>query len=78
MLDGNPIHLVNSDPPCNVGVEPRSNNAIAAGLSSYPSAEELQGGRRRRGHHLSMDVAQHLEKSKPTYRNLRAKERLLP
>ena len=29
------IHLVNTDPPYNVRVEPRSNNAIAAGLSSF-------------------------------------------
>ena len=55
LLDGNPVHLVNTDPPYNVRVEPRSNNAIAAGLSSYPSAEELQGGRRQRGHHQSID-----------------------
>jgi DNA modification methylase len=30
-----PIHLCNCDPPYNVKVEPRSNNAIAAGLSSF-------------------------------------------
>ncbi|MDZ4683846.1 MAG: ParB N-terminal domain-containing protein [Planctomycetaceae bacterium] len=35
LLDGAVIHLVNSDPPYNVKVEPRSNNAIAAGLSSF-------------------------------------------
>lgn len=28
-----PIHLVNTDPPYNVQVEPRSNNAIAAGVT---------------------------------------------
>jgi hypothetical protein len=33
LLDGAPVHLVNTDPPYNVRVEPRSNNAIAAGLS---------------------------------------------
>jgi ParB-like chromosome segregation protein Spo0J len=33
LLDGQSIHLVNMDPPYNVKVEPRSNNAIAAGLS---------------------------------------------
>jgi DNA modification methylase len=38
LLDGAPIHLVNTDPPYNVRVEPRSNNAIAAGLSSFESA----------------------------------------
>jgi DNA modification methylase len=35
LLDGAAIHLVNTDPPYNVKVEPRSNNAIAAGLSSF-------------------------------------------
>ncbi len=35
LLDGAPIHLVNTDPPYNVRLEPRSNNAIAAGLSSF-------------------------------------------
>lgn len=35
LLDGAPIHLVSTDPPYNVKVEPRSNNATAAGLSSF-------------------------------------------
>ncbi len=35
LLDGAPIHLCNTDPPYNVKVEPRSKNAIAAGLSSF-------------------------------------------
>ncbi len=35
LLAGAPIHLVNSDRRYNVKVEPRSNNAIAAGLSSF-------------------------------------------
>src|SRR5207248_2631566 len=35
LLDGAAIHLVHTDPPYNVKVEPRSNNAIAAGLSSF-------------------------------------------
>jgi DNA modification methylase len=39
LLDSAAIHLVNTDPPYNVKVEPRSNNAIAAGLSSFPAAE---------------------------------------
>ncbi|MCY3008112.1 MAG: hypothetical protein NTV29_19340 [Planctomycetota bacterium] len=33
LLGGKTIQLVNTDPPYNVKVEPRSNNAIAAGLS---------------------------------------------
>ncbi|MDZ4851700.1 MAG: DNA methyltransferase [Pirellulaceae bacterium] len=35
LLNGQPIHLCNTDPPYNVKVEPRSKNAIAAGLSSF-------------------------------------------
>jgi ParB-like chromosome segregation protein Spo0J len=35
LLAGAAVHLVNTDPPYNVRVEPRSNNAIAAGLSSF-------------------------------------------
>src|SRR5262245_2957481 len=35
LLDSAKIHLVNTDPPYNVRVEPHSNNAIAAGLSSF-------------------------------------------
>ena len=35
LLAGKQIHLCNTDPPYNVKVEPRSKNAIAAGLSSF-------------------------------------------
>lgn len=37
LLGGEKIHLANTDPPYNVKVEPRSKNAIAAGLSSFSS-----------------------------------------
>jgi DNA modification methylase len=67
LLAGEPIHLVNTDPPYNVRVEPRSNNAIAAGLSSF------EGGR----HHQALDVARHPAKAKPTGKKLRAKDRPL-
>ena len=66
LLDGAGIHLVNTDPPYNVKVEPRSNNAIAAGTSSFTSY-----------HHQQMDLARHPEKSKPTHRKMRAKDRPL-
>jgi hypothetical protein len=36
LLDGNTIQLFHGDPPYGVSVEPRSNNAIAAGVSSFP------------------------------------------
>lgn len=67
LLDGAVIHLVNTDPPYNVKVEPRSNNAIAAGLSSFAGPK----------HHQSLDVARHPEKAKPTQKKLRAKDRPL-
>ena len=66
LLEGAPVHLVNTDPPYNVKVEPRSNNAIAAGLSSFEVT-----------HHQKMDVVRHPEKAKPTDRKLRAKDRPL-
>ncbi len=67
LLDGAPIHLVNTDPPYNVKVEPRSNNAIAAGLSSFEGTK----------HHQGLDLARHPEKSKPTQKKLRPKDRPL-
>ena len=67
LLDGAAIHLVNTDPPYNVKVEPRSNNAIAAGLSSFQGAT----------HHQSLNISRHPEKSQPTTRKLRAKDRPL-
>jgi DNA modification methylase len=66
LLDGSPIHLVNTDPPYNVKVEPRSNNAIAAGVSSFS----------KQTHHQGMDLARHPEKAKPTGK-MRAKDRPL-
>lgn len=67
LVDGAKIHLVNCDPPYNVRVEPRSNNAIAAGLSSFEGTK----------HHQKFDVKRHPEKAKPTQKKLRAKDRPL-
>jgi len=66
LLAGATIQLVNTDPPYNVKVEPRSNNAIAAGNSSFTNY-----------HHQQLDLARHPEKSKPTSRKMRAKDRPL-
>jgi DNA modification methylase len=71
LLDGQPIHLVNTDPPYNVKVEPRSNNAIAAGNSSFTGTKKKQCL-----HHQSFDVARH-GKKKATSKKLRAKDRPL-
>jgi DNA modification methylase len=67
LLAGARVQLVNTDPPYNVRVEPRSNNAIAAGLSSFPATR----------HHQALDLARHPAKSKPTHKKLRAKDRPL-
>ena len=67
LLDGAPIHLVNTDPPYNVKVEPRSNNAIAAGLSSFQGTT----------HHQGFDVERHPEKAQSTHNEMRAKDRPL-
>src|SRR5262249_60699964 len=52
LLNGASVHLVNTDPPYNVRVEPRSNNAIAAGLSSFEGTK----------HHQRFDVERYPEK----------------
>ncbi|MCA9054558.1 MAG: site-specific DNA-methyltransferase, partial [Planctomycetaceae bacterium] len=75
LLDGASIHLVNTDPPYNVKVEPRSNNAIAAGLSSFAAPDRK--GRKTATHHQGLDLARHPEKAKPTQKKLRAKDRPL-
>jgi DNA modification methylase len=67
LLDGARIQLINMDPPYNVQVEPRSNNAIAAGLSSFQGTT----------HHQGLDVARHPEKAQPASKKLRPKDRPL-
>jgi len=67
LLGGEPIHLVHTDPPYNVKVEPRSNNAIAAGNSSFEGTK----------HHQKLDLARHPEKEKATHTKLRPKDRPL-
>jgi DNA modification methylase len=67
LLDGATIQLVNADPPYGVCVEPRSNNAIAAGLSSFEGPK----------HHQGLDLARYPRKAKPTQKKLRAKDRPL-
>jgi DNA modification methylase len=67
LVDGAKIHLVNTDPPYNVRVEPRSNNAISSGRSSLTGAK----------HHQNFDLKRHPQKSKPTSRKMRAKDRPL-
>jgi DNA modification methylase len=63
LLDGQQVQLVHTDPPYNVNVEPRSNNAIAAAGKS-------------RTHHQGLDLARFPEKSTPTGK-MRARDRVL-
>jgi DNA modification methylase len=67
LLDGAQIHLVNTDPPYGTRTEPRSNNAIKMGLSSFAGPK----------HHQKFDVKRHPEKSKPTTKKMRARDRPL-
>ena len=66
LVDGQPMHLVNTDPPYNVKCEPRSNNAIAAGLSSFEKTP-----------HQRMAGERRPEKKLPTTRKLRPRDRPL-
>ncbi|NLE59330.1 MAG: ParB N-terminal domain-containing protein [Planctomycetes bacterium] len=77
LLDGQPIHLVNTDPPYNVKVEPRSNNAIAAGLSSFPASDAIESADARGMHHQGFDLARHKGKAHATHKKLRPKDRPL-
>jgi DNA modification methylase len=61
LLDGAAVHLVNTDPPYNVRVEPRGRNAIAAGLSSFGAATPAPSS----------------EGERPPARKLRARDRPL-
>ncbi len=67
LVEGAPVDLVNTDPPYNVRVEPRSNNAIAAGLSSFAGLH----------HHQSFDVHRGASKARATTKKMRPKDRAL-
>ena len=85
LLGGARIHLVNSDPPYNVKVEPRSNNAIAAGLSSFPASQSAANRVQRTvkaldaqgHHHAAMRLAGHPKILGNVDRKLRPKDRPL-
>jgi len=70
LLDGADIHLVASDPPYNVRVEPRSSTAIAAGQSSYTDLS-------RKMHHQEFDVARGVTDLKKARKKMRPKDRPL-
>jgi DNA modification methylase len=66
LLDGAAIQLVHTDPPYNVRAEPRSNNALAAGLSSFAPR-----------HSSRCDATCEPTKVQATHRKLRPKDRPL-
>lgn len=66
LLAGATIHLVNTDPPYNLKVAPRSNNAIAACSDSS-----------LRNHNQRLAVARNYRCERRTHRKLRAKDRPL-
>jgi len=70
LLDGAVIHLVNTDPPYGVKVEPRSSTAIAAGQSSFP---DLSG----KMHHQGFDVARGVTDPGKARKKMRPKDRPL-
>jgi len=72
LLGGAAIHLVNTDPPYNVKVEPRSNNAIAAGLSSFQATNTQP-----QNHHQGFDAARGAFNRNHVAKKLRAKDRPL-
>jgi ParB-like chromosome segregation protein Spo0J len=56
LLGGAVVHLVHTDPPYNVRVEPRSHNAIAAGLSSFTAGlAPLRRTQRNRVYEMERD-----------------------
>jgi DNA modification methylase len=79
LLAGAAIHLCNTDPPYNVKVEPRSNNAIAAGLSSF--SNDVASGRLKQGQGNAASFGVDHETGKPkhaaTHKKLRPKDRPL-
>jgi DNA modification methylase len=79
LLGGQPIHLCNTDPPYNVKVEPRSANAIAAGLSSFSgdgASKRLKSGQGNAAS-FGIDHKTGKPKSAATHKKMRAKDRPL-
>ncbi|MFW6106970.1 MAG: ParB N-terminal domain-containing protein, partial [bacterium] len=70
LLAGATIDLVNMDPPYNVRCEPRSSNAIAAGLSSFQN-------KKAQLHHQGFDKARGAYHPPKPGRKMRAKDRPL-
>ncbi len=69
LLGGADIHLYNTDPPYNVQVQPRSNNAIASGQSSFTTdAGTITDKLRAKDGPLANDCVSDEEFDEPTRR----------
>lgn len=81
LLAGASIHLVNSDPPYNVSLEPRSKNAVAAGLATFAAylsdEAKARDAKKQLGNHQGFDLARDQSKAKPTGKKMRPKDRPL-
>ncbi len=70
------IHLVNTDPPYNVKVEPRSNNAIASAVANGARQKSMPRQGKGVTHHQALDLARRPGAAKPTGK-MRPKDREL-
>jgi len=90
LLAGATVHLVNTDPPYNAKVEPRSSTAIAAGITSFSRREDLQCKRSKsergkkdrqrlakRMHHQRFDVVRGASDPSKARKKMRPKDRPL-
>ena len=72
LLAGKAVQLVNTDPPYNVAVQPRSNNAFVTGQTNF-APKKQHASKRDRG----LDAKRKAGPSKGTTTKLRAKDRPL-
>ncbi len=78
LIDGKEIDLVSMDPPYNVKVEPRSNNAIAAGMSNpLPHIPKDGGAHKGLNNHQNFDLKRGASHPERAAKKLRPKDRPL-
>jgi DNA modification methylase len=82
LLGGKPVHLANLDPPYNVRLEPRSKNAVNAGLATFAAylSDEAKAREAKKrgtlGNHQGFDLARGVSKG-PGTGKMRPKDRPL-
>lgn len=65
LLGGEPVHMLHCDPPYGVKVEPRSNNAIRAGLSSFEATHHQKFDSQRRDGDVKATAGKMRPKDRP-------------